>query len=354
MTDLPPPVPGSVPAAPATRVVELPYHRLYRANPTYAWWRPLVAVIVAAAAFLLVSTVLAVIVMVVLIANGTLSLETASSPEELTELLLPDMAQPWTLVFGLGSIIAVLPFVPLALRIAGIRPAGPRLSVLHSVLFRLRWRWLFDTLAWSALLWTAITAVQLGIGFATGEQLAEFSLDAGTYLVSLVLVLLLVPVQAATEEYLYRGVLLQSIGSWVRVAAVAIVLSTLAFAFSHAYDVWGIVQVAIMGAGLAIVTIRTGGLEAAISLHTVNNIGTFAIIGTGVFSGGETGMSTETGGPIGVIGQVVTLGLWMLLIEWRARRAGVDRVARVEVPASHVVPGAREVPSVHPAAPGMP
>lgn len=338
-------IPPTAPA-PATRLVEAPYHRVYRANPSYRWWRPLVAVLVTAAFFLGVNIVLSVGVMVALLASGTLTLEIASSPAELTELLLPDMARPWTIAFGLGAIALVLPLVPLALRIAGIRPAGPRVSVLHSVLFRLRWRWLGETLLWSLLLWVVLNGILIGLDLAQGSGLSEFAIDPATYAISLVLVVLLVPVQAATEEYLYRGVLLQSTGAWVPFAIVPILLSSVAFAFSHAYDVWGILQVGIMGVGFAWVTIRTGGLEAAIALHTVNNIGSFAIMGTGVFSDGETGMSTETGGPFGVVGQLVTVVLWVLVVEWRARRAGIDRIARIEVP----VPG----PAVPPPPAGMP
>ena len=331
MTDAP--VPNS-----ATRIVELPYHRLYRANPTYRWWRPLVAVLLTAAFFLGVNLLLSVLLIVVLLVSGVLTMEIAASPAALTDLLLPDMARPWTLVFALGSIILVLPFLPLALRIAGIRPAGARVNVLHSVLLRLRWRWLASALIWSTVLWGGITAVQLAIGFATGEELAPFALDPATYAVSLLIVLLLVPLQAATEEYLYRGVLLQAIGSWVRFPAIAIVISAVLFSLSHIYDVWGLLQVGLMGVGFAFVTIRTGGLEAAIALHVVNNIGSFAITGTGVFSGGETGMSTETGGPIAVIFQLVTVGLWLLLIEWRFRALEVERLSRLEVPDPGIPP----------------
>jgi len=330
----------AIPPTPATRIVELPYHRLYRADPNYRWWRPLAAVLLTAVFFLVVNILLSIVLIVALFASGTLTLELASSPTELTEFLLPDMARPWTLLFGLGAIILVLPLIPLALRIAGIRPSGMRLNVLHSVLFRLRWRWLLSGLIWSTVLWGAITGLQLAIGLAAGDELSPFALDPGTYVVSLLIVLLLVPVQAATEEYLYRGVLLQAIGSWVPWSVLAIVLSAVLFSLSHIYDVWGLLQVGIMGVGFAYVTVRTGGLEAAIALHTVNNIGSFAITGTGVFSGGETGMSTETGGPIAVVFQLVTVGLWLLLVEWRFRALKVERLSRIEVPVAGIPPAA--------------
>ena len=321
----------TAPQVPATTIVELPYHRLYRAQPTYRWWRPLVAIVMTVVFFFAVSFAVAIPVLIGLFATGTIDLNDAASlsQDELLKLLAPDMARPWTLLFGLGSIILVLPLVPLALRIAGIRPTGVRVSILHSVLFRLRWGWLFLTLGLSAVVWVVTLVAQLGIGVASGETIGQFTTDPTTYVVSMLIVLLLVPIQAATEEYLYRGVLLQGIGAWLRWAPFGVVISALLFAVSHAYDGWGLLQVGLMGIGFAIVTIRTGGLEAGIAFHTVNNVGSFALSGTGAF--GPTGMTAETGGPIAVVGQLVTVAIWVGVIEVFARRRKVENLSRIAV-----------------------
>jgi membrane protease YdiL (CAAX protease family) len=310
-------------------IVELPYHRLYRAQPTYRWWRPFLAVVLTAVFFLGVSILLAVPLFIVLFATNAIDFLGPDATDELTTLISPDMARPWTLLFGLGSVILVLPLVPLALRIAGIRPAGVRVNILHSVLFGLRWRWLLVAFLPAAVVWIATFAGQIGIGLALGEQLLPFSTDVPTYLLSVLIVLLLVPVQAATEEYLYRGVLLQSVGAWVRWAPVTIIVSAVLFGVSHAYDGWGILTVMVMGVGFAVVTIRTGGLEAGIAMHTVNNVAAFVVTGTGMF--GPTGITEDTGGLPGLLAQVVTVGLWMAGVEWLARRHGIERLSRVGI-----------------------
>ena len=311
-------------------IVELPYHRLYRAQPTYRWWRPLVAILMTAVFFLGVSILVAIPVFVVVFSTNAIDFLGPDATGELTRLISPDMARPWTLVFGLGSIILVLPFIPLALRIAGIRPVGPRVNILHSVLFRLRWRWLLVSLVPAAVVWVVTFAAQIGIGLAFGEELLPFSTDVPTYLLSVLIVLLLVPIQAATEEYLYRGVLLQSVGAWVRFAPVTILVSAVLFGFSHAYDEWGIATIVVMGIGFAFVAIRTGGLEAGIAMHTVNNVAAFVVTGTGML--GPTGITEDTGGPAGLVAQAVTVVLWVLGIEWFARRAGIERLSRIGVP----------------------
>lgn len=317
-------------APPEIDIVELPYHRLYRAQPTYRWWRPLVAVLLAAVFFIAVSILVAIPVFIVVFATNAIDFLSPTATDDLTSLITPDMARPWTLVFGLGSIILVLPLVPLALRIAGIRPTGVRVSILHSVLFRLRWRWLLVSLIPAAVVWVLTFAAQLGLGLAAGEELLPFSTDVPTYLVSVLLVLVLVPIQAATEEYLYRGVLLQSVGAWVRFAPVTILVSAVLFGFSHAYDAWGILSIIAMGVGFAVVTIRTGGLEAGIAMHTVNNVAAFVVTGTGMF--GPTGITEDTGGPVAFVGQLVTVVLWLLGVEWFARRHRVEKLSRIGVP----------------------
>jgi membrane protease YdiL (CAAX protease family) len=311
-------------------IVELPYHRLYRAQPTYRWWRPLVAVLMTAVFFLGVSILLAIPVFLILLSNGTIDLASPVAQDDLIAELTPDMANPWTIAFGLLSIILVMPTIPLALRIAGIRPTGVRVNILHSVAFRLRWRWLGVTLIPAAVVWGVTFVGQVGFDMAFGEGLLPFSTDLATYLVSVALVIVLVPLQAATEEYLYRGVLLQSIGSWLRWAPFGVIISATVFAFSHAYDGWGILQVALIGVAFAYATVRTGGLEAAIAFHAVNNIGVFVVTGTGMF--GPTGITSDTGGPWAVVAQLVTVALWVLALEWFARRHRIERLSRIGVP----------------------
>lgn len=329
MTDATAP-PAAPAAQPELTIVELPYHRLYRAQPAYRWWRPLVAIVMTAVFFLGVSLLLAVPLFIVLFATNAIDFLSPDVNDELTALVSPDMARPWTLLFGLGSIILVLPLVPLALRIAGIRPAGVRVNILHSVLMRLRWRWLLVAFIPAAAVWIVTFAGQIGIGLSLGDELLPFSIDVPTYLTSVLIVLLLVPLQAATEEYLYRGVLLQSVGAWVRWAPVTIVVSAAIFGVSHAYDGWGILTVVVMAVGFAVVTIRTGGLEASIAMHTVNNVAAFAVMGTGMF--GPTGMTEDTGGPAGLVAQIITVGLWVAGVEWFARRNGIERLSRIGVP----------------------
>ncbi len=65
---------------------------------------------------------------------------------------------------------------------------------------------------------------------------------------------------------------MQLVGSWLRHPAFAILLPVPLFVLGHGYDVWGAASVGLFAVVAAWLTWRTGGLEAAISLHIVNNL----------------------------------------------------------------------------------
>lgn len=314
-------------------IVELPYHRLYRAQPTYRWWRPLVAVLLLAIFIVVTQLVIAIAVMVIVFASGAVtinSLEDAAALEsELLVYFVPDAANPMTLIIGLGSVAIWLPLVPLALRCAGIRPAGVRTNITHSVTFRLRWRWMLVCAAPAALVIGLSGAFSLVMGVVGGEQLGAFTTPIGVYALSLALILLIVPFQAAAEEFVFRGMLFQAIGSWVRWVPVALVLTTVAFAALHIYDIWGLLDVAAFGVAAIILTWRTGGLEAAIALHVLNNVVGLAIMGTGAF--GPTAITAEGGSPEGLATTVVTMAAYVLIVLWMAKRRGIERLSRIGV-----------------------
>lgn len=94
--------------------------------------------------------------------------------------------------------------------------------------------------------------------------------------VFIVVILLTSPLQAIAEEVLFRGYLMQAFGAMVRTPWFAILTSAVIFAALH-----GTQNAALFFDRLAfgilagVLVCRTGGLEAAIAAHIVNNIFAF-------------------------------------------------------------------------------
>jgi membrane protease YdiL (CAAX protease family) len=312
-----------------------PYHRLYRTLAGYRWWRPLLALLLAGIYYIGFSIVVAIPVFILVFATGQVSLDDpAQAQQDIQDLAMIDAASPVSLLLALGSLAVLLPAVQLALLSAGLRPTGVR----HSVAFRLRWRWLWLSSVPALVMVVAGIGIPMLIGALTGDPIGEFTTDPALFALCLAIILVLTPFQAAAEEYVFRGFLTQIVGSWIRFAPVALLVPTALFAAGHLYDVPGLVSVAIFGFGAAIVVWRTGGLEAGITYHTLNNIGAFVLLASGVY--GTTVNEPETAsdavGAVLVIGSTLAgTGLWVLWVLWLARRKGITRLGgRVDVPAA--------------------
>ncbi|MDO5676884.1 MAG: CPBP family intramembrane metalloprotease [Propionibacteriaceae bacterium] len=139
---------------------------------------------------------------------------------------------------------------------------------LPSVQPGMRWRYLLMTVVVAAVLFNAVMWAQWGLG-----TMPAWTDGQPGWVGFLVLILLSSPLQAAAEEFFFRGFLLQAIGSATGRAWLGVVGSALLFALMHGVQnpalfahrlVFGLVAGALV--------VVTGGLEAAIGAHIVNNI----------------------------------------------------------------------------------
>jgi membrane protease YdiL (CAAX protease family) len=234
---------------------------------TWRWWRPALGLLL----FLVVYLVAA---FVTLLLGGIGLVLTESADITMQD---PDLSGPgFLLVVNLVTAVAI-PVVWLAWGAAH----GMRIGWSSSVLGRLRWR-LFPSYVGLAL---------LTIGASIGLSLAlavvggwEVSGPVASYGWLVVVVLLTTPLQSAAEEYLFRGYLSQAIAGWVgapRAGAISAALGT-ASLFSLAHlppDLPTFLQLFFVGLAASAVVWLTGGLEAAIALHTVNNVVIFVLVG---------------------------------------------------------------------------
>jgi membrane protease YdiL (CAAX protease family) len=146
---------------------------------------------------------------------------------------------------------------------------------LSSVQPRLRRRYLLICAGVALVVLNAVTLIPLALG-STDVTLAPQPGFWGF----LVVIVLTSPLQAAAEEIFFRGYLMQALGRLVAHPAFGVVVSALIFALMH-----GVQNPALflnrLGFGLlaGVLVWRTGGLEAGIGAHVVNNICAYVIAG---------------------------------------------------------------------------
>ena len=249
-------------------VAPVPYRRQALAGPRPRWWRPILTVLLSAAAYASFFTI------------GTVALVLALP--EWTERILAgpldtiDLADPVAAVFSAVAIALMIPAIAIGVRLA----EGRRLGALSSVAGRLRVRLLGRCGVLAAGVLAAFSAVLLLVDAATGAAPTPSwgASSAGL----LATALLLVPFQAAAEEYAFRALPQQVLGAWLRSPWWGILLPVPLFVLGHDYNLPGQVSIAVFAVATGILTWRTGGLEAAIALHVVNNASIFVLGAVGL------------------------------------------------------------------------
>ena len=264
----------------------------------WRWWRPLLGLVLFAFVFFVAD------VIVVLLAFLT-----RISPD----LAMQNLIDPVTLLVTNLTLIVAIPTVWLAWGVAH----GMAIGWSSSVLARLRWR-LFRPLTLRAL---ATLGVGIGLTIALGLALAPDAVSGPVpgfgWLV--VVVLLTTPLQSAAEEYVFRGYLSQAIAGWIRApragAVTAAVVTAALFSAAHAPpDLLTFADRFAFGLAASAVVWLTGGLEAAIVLHAVNNVLVFLLAG----ALGEAVQTDDAAGP----------GLLVVVLDLLAMAAYVALVAR--------------------------
>nr|WP_231369320.1 CPBP family intramembrane glutamic endopeptidase [Frigoribacterium sp. CG_9.8] len=160
----------------------------------------------------------------------------------------------------------------------------------------------------------------------TDESIPPVVVSSNTWITVLVAVLF-VPLQATAEEFVFRGYLAQMIGGWLKHPLFAILLPVPLFAIGHQYDVWGMIDVSAFAVVAGWLVWRTGGLEAAIVAHVINNTVIFII---GAF--GLVDVNSTTGSGLSVVISVLTLALYAWLVMRSAKRFGLERMRIVTLP----------------------
>ncbi len=316
----------------ARRAGGTPYLRLARECPEHAGWRMPVGLVVAVAAYFTLSTVLLGYALVALASSE-------ADVDRFIDSLDLDTSNIWLTGLAFLLVAFMLPAMMLG-RFVG----GPRPGDLWSVEGRIRWRWLGWCSALALVVYGVVIVVAIALSGGTGPDV-----DADA-VIAIAVVLAVVPFQATAEEVVFRGHLMQMVGTWTRWAWVPVVVSTPLFVAGHTYDALGLVDVGIFGLTAAVLVVRTGGLEAAMAAHAANNVVLLVIDSVGVRSD-----SLTDPGVVDLLPTVLTSALMLGGVEVLFRRQGLRRTrprlpdppSRVPVagfPPAWPVPGGPEAP----------
>lgn len=247
---------------PATSYLPPPpaaYHRMLVSERT-PWWRLAVSLVAVVPSLVVMSLVGALAIL------GSATLLGRDASFDLTD----GVNAGELLATNLGLALQI----PVAFGLAYLLySASPRR--LGSVQPGLRWSWLVICIGISAVIWSPF----LVLGTAGAYLYREAPVDLAV-LGFLLVVLLTTPLQAAGEEYLFRGLILQGLGAARLPTWVCCLVSGALFAAAHLqFEPALFADRLFLGIMLAWLAIRTGGLEACIAIHAIKNLAVLAPAG---------------------------------------------------------------------------
>lgn len=271
------PPPGQPPGQPTGPVASHPHPEPREYPQTlrtwgYAVWRPIVGLVVVLVGVLVVAP----LALLPMLAVGTWIEGDGPFLEAFEEAATLQRVTPSGMLYLNLSLASAILFTWLVMRWVH----KMRFRWLVSVLPGVRWRFLW---ACFGLAFVAIL-VQLVVGMLLPEDTSgvEGSVNeiTGTMIALGVVILVSTPLQAMGEEFAFRGYAMQAFGSLVRSprvgALIAIVLTSVLFALAHGVQNAPLfLDRFVFGLMAGFVVWRTGGLEAGIAMHVVNNLVAF-------------------------------------------------------------------------------
>lgn len=192
----------------------------------------------------------------------------AANPNDLSPLGLDqNTALVYLLIPFIAGLLAFILFV---------KPLNHRtLKQVINGTDRFRWNRLFI----SAFIWTVVSAIYLFLNLKLDPSNFSLNNTSRTLIPLIIISICLVPFQAAFEEIIFRGYLMQGFTNILRYRLFPLVVTSVLFGLMHGlnpeikeYGFWIMIpQYILFGLIFGAITIMDDGIEAAIGAHAANN-----------------------------------------------------------------------------------
>lgn len=231
----------------------------------YKWYKPLLVLIVGLIVYVILQTMIVAVFNMVygenvlnsILSGGYETLDTSDASMYLSYLL----------------VAILIPSIYIASRIVHDRP----FSSYSSSRGGWNWKLYFKCLIIPLVIYIIYYDVSLVIN---PESIQSSQISA----VAVIVATVLIPAQCIAEEYIFRGYLMQTFGSWFKIPVLAVIIQAILFAVLHSYNSIGVISIFVSGIILGILAWRTNGLEAGSAIHSVNNLLLFYIVALGLGS----------------------------------------------------------------------
>jgi membrane protease YdiL (CAAX protease family) len=176
------------------------------------------------------------------------------------------------LALMMGMFVFTLLFLWLALKFVQKKP----LSSIITGFEKIRWNRYFFSFG----IWAVLILVLTLVSYLTFPEEIELRFDAGNFFILLVVAIIFIPIQTATEELIFRGYLMQGFGLAFKNGIMPLIITSVLFGLMHASNpeakAHGLLIMMpyyiFFGAFLGVLTLLDEGAELAMGIHCANNL----------------------------------------------------------------------------------
>ena len=236
------------------------------------FWQYLLGIVAAFFGYIAFQFIMLVPLMAAAKSHGISMTEIIENPNVLFNPEKIGVNKSLLLALMMGMFVFTLLFLWLALKYIQKKP----LSSIITGIEKIRWkRYFFSFGIWAALL-LALTV----ISYATSPEEMEVRFNASNFAVLLVVAVIFIPIQTATEELIFRGYLMQGFGLIFKNGIFPLIITSVLFGLMHASNpeakAHGLLIMMpyyiFFGAFLGMLTLLDEGAELAMGIHCANNL----------------------------------------------------------------------------------
>ena len=216
----------------------------------YTWYKPLLVIIVTIFIMLIIGV--AITMVTFLVGGADLAKTVFAGTYEGLNSALP-------IIISDLMLVAFIPSLYIASKIINYRPFSSYSSSRGGWNYKLY----FKALIIPLILYIIYEGISCTISGAKGTSQVS--------ILFLIAICIVVPLQSIAEEYMFRGFLLQTLGSWFKIPVLAIVIQAIIFTLFHGYNSLGLMEVMVTGLICGFLVLKTNGIEVSSAIHTANN-----------------------------------------------------------------------------------
>ena len=137
----------------------------------------------------------------------------------------------------------------------------------------------FFRISFSFFIWTIFSLLSFLFVYLKSPENFVLNFDLVPFLILVVLGTILIPIQTSTEEYVFRGYLMQGFANlarnrWFPLLMTSVIFGSMHWANPEVVKMGNIIMIYYIGTGLflGVITLMDEGMELALGFHAANNL----------------------------------------------------------------------------------